>query len=92
MVFLYDKPKIRCFDLIFQMADKNVKNEENAKKAPKRNARIIYRRCQRCGGKKKEEELGSERNMICIECSDKIAKDRNNFWTRNLDRKAKEKM
>ena len=98
MVFLYNKPKIRCFDLIFQMADKNVKNEENAKKAPKRNTRIIYKRCQRCGGKKKEEDLSKfwrdfgqigDVHGMCIECCDKMARDGNNYWTRQMGQKTK---
>ena len=48
------------------MSDKISKNEENVKKVTKRTARINYKRCSRCGGRKKEEDM--MRDDLCMEC------------------------
>ena len=57
---------------ILQMSDKISKNEENVKKVTKCTARINYKRCSRCGGRKKEEDMViwfDKKGGLCLDCA-----------------------
>ena len=53
------------------MSDKISKNEENVKKVTKRTAGINFKRCSRCGGRKKEEDMAifDKIDGICLDCA-----------------------
>ena len=68
-------------DMFFQMSDKTSKSEENVKKITKRTARINYKRCSRCGGRKKEEDMS--RDDICMECMIKAGEKKDDKFCKN---------